>query len=165
MIWTIYVLKKLNIKIFLIKGGSGTQFPGFLSFENWGGGGGGVLPSQSFGYLEYQCCKLHGTGYCMGISYRVYQMDIPYRAYYTICYSKLRCHSTNLRQEYSFLLFIKAFISLYVFQYHQCNDFIFFSCVFHGLLENTDTFILASHSKHGPWRAVGCTILTERTFL
>ena len=41
MIWTIYVLKKLNTEIFLIKGGSGTKFPGFLSLENWGGGGGG----------------------------------------------------------------------------------------------------------------------------
>ena len=62
----------------------------------------------------------------MGIPYRVYRMDIPYRAYHTVSYSKLRCHSTNVCQEYSFLLFIKAFISLYVFKYNQCNDFIFF---------------------------------------
>ena len=66
----------------------------------------------------------------MGISYRVYRSGIPYRAYHTVSYSKLRRHSTNVRQEYSFLLFIKAFISVYVFKYHQCNDFIFFSCVF-----------------------------------
>ena len=63
----------------------------------------------------------------MGISYRVYRSGIPYRAYHTVSYSKLRRHSTNVRQEYSFLLFIKAFISVYVFKYHQCNDFIFFS--------------------------------------
>ena len=62
----------------------------------------------------------------MGIPYREYRMDIPYRAYHTISYRKLRCHSTNVRQEYSFLLFINAFISLYVFKYHQCNDFVFF---------------------------------------
>ena len=52
----------------------------------------------------------------MGIPYREYRMDIPYRAYHTISYRKLRCHSTNVRQEYSFLLFINAFISLYVFK-------------------------------------------------
>ena len=80
-----------------------------------GGGGWGVSQSRSFGYLNYQCCKLPGTGYCMGIPYRVYRIDIPYRAYHTISYSKLRCHSSNVRQEYRFLLFIKAFISLYVF--------------------------------------------------
>ena len=54
-------------------------------------------------------------------------MGIPYRAYRTVSYSKLRRHRTNVvRQDYSFLLFIKAFISVYIFIYHQCNDFIFF---------------------------------------
>ena len=51
-------------------------------------------------------------------------------------------HSTNFRLEYSFLLFSNAFIGLYVFIYHQCNDFIFFY-VFDSFLENTETFILA----------------------
>ena len=82
----------------------------------------------------------------MGIPYRVYRMDIPYRAYHTVSYSKLRRHSTNVRQDNSFLLFIKAFISANVFKYHQSDDFIFFLCFFfffYGFLENTDTFILA----------------------
>ena len=38
-------LKKLDIEIFYIRGGSGSWFPGFLFLENWrevGGGGGGV---------------------------------------------------------------------------------------------------------------------------
>ena len=51
-------------------------------------------------------------------------------------------HSTNFRLEHSFLLFSKAFIALYVFIYHQCNDFIFFY-VFDSFLENTEIFILA----------------------
>ena len=123
-------LKKLDIEIFYIRGGSGSWFPGFLFLENWREVGGGGGAGQTFLYLNNQCCKLPGTGYRMGISYRVYRIGIPYRAYHTVSYSKLRRHSTNVRQEYSFLLFIKPFISVYVFKYHQCNDFIFFSCVF-----------------------------------
>ena len=67
---------------------------------------------------------------------------------------------TNFSQEYSFLLFSKAFIALYVFINHQCNDFVFFY-VFDGFLDNSDTFILA-WAQHRPWRAIFSTILTER---
>ena len=67
---------------------------------------------------------------------------------------------TNFSQEYSFLLFSKAFIALYVFINHQCNDFVFFY-VFDGFLDDSDTFILA-WAQHRPWRAIFSTILTER---
>ena len=79
----------------------------------------------------------------MGIPYRVYRMGIAYPVYHTVSYNKLRRDSTNVRQGYSFLFFIKAFIFVYVFKYHQCKDFIFFPVFFYGFLENTDTFILA----------------------
>ena len=75
----------------------------FFFLRKLEGGGGGRRASQSFGYLNYQCFKLPGTGYRMGI---------PYRAYHTVSSSKLRRHSTNVRHEYSLLLFIKAFISV-----------------------------------------------------
>ena len=39
-------------------------------------------------------------------------------------------------------LFGKAFSALYVFIYHNFNDFVFF-CGFDGFLEKNDTFILA----------------------
>ena len=51
----------------------------------------------------------------------------------------------ELRQEYSFLLFSKAFMALQGFIYHKFNDFIFF-CVFDGFLKKkktTVTFIVA----------------------
>ena len=40
----------------------------------------------------------------------------------------------ELRQEYSFLLFSKAFLALQGFLFHKFNDFIFF-CVFDGFLK------------------------------
>ena len=126
------ILKKLNIEIYIF----------FLSEEEAVLSSRGFF-SQSFGYLNYQCCKLPGTGYRMGIPYRVYRMGIAYPVYHTVSYNKLRRDSTNVRQGYSFLFFIKAFISVYIFKYHQCNDFIFFPVFFYGFLENTDTFILA----------------------
>ena len=51
--------------------------------------------------------------------------------------------STNLiRQEYSFLIFRKAFIVVYVFIYYKFYVFLFFC--FDGFpVETTDTFILA----------------------
>ena len=72
-------------------------------------------------------------------------------------------HSTNFRLEYSFLLFSKAFIGLYVFIYLQCNDFFFFY-VFDGFLEDTEIFILArvSNTDHSPLRAFFSTILAEK---
>ena len=76
-------------------------------------------------------------------------MGIPYRVYHTaitVSYSKSRRRTANVRQEYSFfVLFSKAFISVYVLKYDQCNDFIFFFffLVFDCFLENNDTFILA----------------------
>ena len=43
--------------------------------------------------------------------------------------------SINVHEEYSFLLFSKAFIAKF-------HEFVF-SCFFDGFLENTDIFILA----------------------
>ena len=54
-------LKKLDIEIFYIRGGSGSWFPGFLFLENWREvGGGGAY--KSFVYLNNQCCKLPVQG-------------------------------------------------------------------------------------------------------
>ena len=99
----------------------------------------------------------------MGIPYRVYRMDIPYRAYHTVSYSKLRRHSTNVRQDNSFLLFIKAFISANVFKYYQSDDFIFFPVFFFMVFLKILTLLSQPDTKHGPWRAVGSTILTEKS--
>ena len=123
------------------------------------GGGGRMWASQSFAYLNHQCCMvIPGSGYCMGMLDRGYRMVMLGRGYRMgmlgrgYRYSKLiyagpsQCR--NFRQEYIFFfdkyiyLFSKAFSALYVFIYQKFNHFVFF-CVFDGFLENTDTFILA----------------------
>lgn len=48
----------------------------------------------------------------------------------------------KFRQKHRFLLFIKAFIALYVLYTDKFNDFIFF-LYFDGFLENADAFISA----------------------
>ena len=87
-----------------------------------GGGGGRMWASQTFAYLNHQCCMvIPGSGYCMGMLDRGYRMVMLGRGYRMgmlgrgYRYSKLiyagpsQCR--NFRQEYIFFL-INIFIYL-----------------------------------------------------
>ena len=52
-----------------------------------------------------------------------------YRVYHTASYSKLRRHSTNVRREYSFLLFQQGFYFLSTFLNTISVTTLFFLCV------------------------------------
>ena len=97
-----------------------------------GASGGRMGTSQSFAYLNHQCCMvIPGSGYCMGMlargycmvmlgrGYRMGMLDTGYRMGMLgrgYRYSKLiyagPSQCTNFRQEYIFFIFINIFICL-----------------------------------------------------